>query len=63
MPNRTVYIPTDLDEALKGSDINVSAICQEALRRELIAGGGYSLPVLLEQSISNIQAALDMLSE
>lgn len=32
----TVYLPDDLGEKVKAADINVSAVCQEALQEELI---------------------------
>jgi post-segregation antitoxin (ccd killing protein) len=31
MPN--VYLPKDLDEKVRALDVNVSAVCQEALRQ------------------------------
>lgn len=35
MAKLTIYLPDDLDAAVKTSDIKVSAICQTALSREL----------------------------
>jgi post-segregation antitoxin (ccd killing protein) len=35
MPNKNVYIPVELLEQIQTMDLNVSAILQEALRREI----------------------------
>lgn len=35
MPRINVYLPDDLAQRVRDADINVSAVAQEALRREL----------------------------
>lgn len=35
MPKATIYLPDDLAEEARGHDINVSAVCQKALREEI----------------------------
>lgn len=35
VPNLTVYVPRDLADELREHDINVSRVCQAALRRKI----------------------------
>ena len=44
VPNLTVYVPKDLADELRRADINVSRVCQAALRRKVrLAGRGYNV--------------------
>lgn len=48
MPNRTVYLPDDLDEASRRLKLNLSHVVQDAIR-ELAAGPD---PALVEAEIA-----------
>lgn len=63
MARVNVYLSDELHAAVKGAGLNVSAVCQQALERELVTQGHYDLEILLTAATENIATALEVLRE
>lgn len=50
MAKVTVYVPDELLASAKGAGLNISAITQDGIKRELTAAGDYDLEQMLDSA-------------